>query len=140
MQLVQFDGIQKPAITLDCVSSRPNFVGASGNIGAARSEGKYQLVIAQSGHSGLIHIQSACRCHLREFLTLNYLVDRNGDSNLCLFLFRVANTKIGEDIAGTWNHLRLSSSLLHIKAEPTATSAVNPESERMRPEQRITRR
>ena len=27
-----------------------------------------------------------------------------------------------------------------IKAEPTATSALNPESERMRPEQRITRR
>jgi hypothetical protein len=32
---------------------------------------------------------------------MNYLVDRDGESNLRLFLFRVGNTKIGEDIAGT---------------------------------------
>jgi len=52
----------------------------------------------------LIHIQSACRRHLREFPTLDYLVDRDGESNLRLFLFRIGNTKIREDIAGTWNH------------------------------------
>src|SRR5580704_5621339 len=52
-------------------------------------------------------MQSACRRHLREFPTPDYLVDRDGESNLRLFLSRVGNTKIREDIAETWNHLRL---------------------------------